>query len=193
MKKLTMLLLMLLVSPTWADIYKWVDSAGNVYYGDQPETSKAKRMKDLPGLSTYDPPPIPEAREEEKDKADEGDAEQQANDGAQGESQQVFSYRELSIISPDDGGVVRSSPGNVSVFVALAPVLRKGDYLKVILDGKVLEKKYYSTVMQLETVDRGMHQLAVAVYDKTGKQLLQSQSVSFQLHRTIARQRQPRG
>jgi len=189
MKRYAILVLLLMATVAQAEIYKWVDSAGNVHYGDQPETSKAKKMQKLPGLSTYAPPPVPEPGKPQL-KETEGDepVAQKAE-----VPEKAFSYRELTIISPDDGGVVRSSPGAVSVFVALAPVLRKGDYLKAILDGKVLEKKYYSTVIQLETVDRGMHQLAVAVYDKTGKMLLQSQSVSFQLHRTIARKRQPRG
>ena len=189
MKRYAIFLLLMMASAAQAEIYKWVDSAGNVHYGDQPETSKAKKMQKLPGLSTYAPPPVPEpVKPQLKETEDNQPVTEEEAPPAK-----AFSYRELTIISPDDGGTVRSSPGTVSVFVALAPVLRKGDYLKAILDGKVLEKKYYSTVIQLETIDRGMHQLAVAVYDKTGKMLLQSQTVSFQLHRTIARQHSPRG
>ncbi len=60
MKRYAIFLLLLMVSVVQAEIYKWVDSAGNVHYGDQPETSKTKKMQKLLGLSTYAPPPVPE-------------------------------------------------------------------------------------------------------------------------------------
>ncbi|HID44553.1 MAG TPA: DUF4124 domain-containing protein, partial [Chromatiaceae bacterium] len=167
MKMYAIFLFLLATAVVEAGIYKWVDSAGNIHYGDEPGTSGAKQMEKLPGLSTYAPPPMPEKA---ADQIEELEMDEPASEVKE-EKVKAFSYRELTIVSPDDGGVVRSSPGTVSVFVALAPVLRKGDYLKVILDGAALEKKYYSTVMQLQTVDRGMHQLAVAVFDKTGKKL----------------------
>ncbi|WP_456415498.1 DUF4124 domain-containing protein [Thiolapillus sp.] len=180
MKRYTALVLLLVVAAAQAEIYKWVDSAGNVHYGDQPDASNAEKMTKLPGLSTYAPPAVPEkpAREIREDQPDASPAVASAK---------TFSYREIKIVSPEEGATLRSSPGTVSVFVALAPVLRKGDYLKVILDGTVLDKKYESTVLNLEYVDRGEHSIAVAVYDKTGKKLLQSDAHTFYLHRTIAR------
>ncbi len=184
MRRYAILLLLLFVAAAQAEIYKWVDSAGNVHYGDQPDASNAKKMNKLPGLSTYAPPVVPEKpiQEVEENQPDAPPVEVVSK---------KFSYREITIVSPDEGGTVRSSPGTVSVFVALAPVLRKGDYLKAILDGSVLEKKYGSTILKLENVDRGEHSIAVAVYDKSGKKLLQSSTVTFQLHRTIAKKPPP--
>lgn len=181
MKKYMIVLFALFAFSVQAEIYKWVDSEGNVHYGDQPESSRAKKMKELPGLSTYAPPPV--------SKKPEMPAEVQALEGepVQAAPKEKFSYRTLSIVNPEDGATVRSSPGTVTVFVALAPVLRKEDYLQVILDGTVLEPKYRSTVMKLEYVDRGEHRLAVAVFDQDGKKLLQSPTRVFYLHRTIAR------
>jgi len=191
--KITMcLFLALMVPASQAAIYKWVDGAANVHYEDQPSSSNSKQMKKLPGLSTYSPPPIPEKVEPPQNP----DVELEADDPSAPSGTQEhkpFAYRELTVISPEDGGSVRSSPGTVPVFVTVAPVLRKGDYLKVILDGSVLGKKYYHTVLQLETVDRGEHRLGIAVYDKNGKKLLESKTVKFQLHRNIAKRRQPRG
>lgn len=187
MMKYTIFLFAFFVFGVQAEIYKWVDSAGNVHYGDQPDSSAAKKMKALPGLSTYAPPAVPETPATEMEVEESGDVPVPAAPKKQ------FTYRELSIVSPDEGATVRSSPGSVTVFVALAPVLRKDDYLQVILDGTALKPKYHSTVLQLENVDRGEHRLAVAVFDKDGKKLLQSPARVFQLHRTIARRPQPRG
>lgn len=177
MKRYVILLLLLFVATAQAEIYKWVDGAGNVHYGDQPDATNAKKMDKLPGLSTYAPPVMPEkpTREAETDEMEPPSAEVAAK---------KFTYREISIVTPEEGGTVRSSPGTVSVFVALAPVLRKGDYMKAILDGKVLKKKYQSTVLKLKNVGRGKHKIAVAVYDENGKKLMQSKAVTFQLHRT---------
>lgn len=184
MRLLLVIILVLMFAVAHAEIYKWVDSEGNVHYGDQPDTAAARPMKTLPELSTYAPPVVPE--KEENVLEDQPDAlagpEKAAPDAARG-------YRSIHVISPEDGATVRSSPGTVPVFVALAPVLRKGDYLKVILDGKVLTEKYQGTVIRLENVDRGVHKVAVAVYNKQGKKLLQSDTQTFYLHRTIAKPR----
>lgn len=184
MKRYTIVVLLLFMVSAQAEIYKWVDGAGNVHYGDQPDSSAAKKMQKLPGLSTYSPPPLPEKVTVPAEEMEDRDPESEP-DITQEPQKPV--YREISIVSPEDGGTLRSSPGTVSVFVALAPVLQKGDYLKAILNGSLLEKKYQSTVLQLEYVDRGEHTIAVAVYDKDGKKLLQSGTVTFQLHRTIAK------
>lgn len=190
MKKYVIFLFAFFAFGVQAEIYKWVDSAGNVHYGDQPDSSGAKKMKKLPGLSTYAPPQAPKKPETLEMETDVEDSD---GEPVQAAPKEKFTYRELSIVSPDEGATVRSSPGSVTVFVALAPVLRKDDYLQVILDGTALKPKYHSTVLQLENVDRGEHRLVVAVYDKDGKKLLQSPTRVFQLHRTIARRPQPRG
>ncbi|WP_456406293.1 DUF4124 domain-containing protein [Thiolapillus sp.] len=190
MKSYLLIVLLFFAGSAQAEIYKWVDGAGNVHYGDQPESSTAKKIQKLPGLSTYSPPPMPEKEPPPEGEVEEGDPEVET-EAAPAPDKHV--YREISIVSPENGGTVRSSPGTISVFVALAPVLQKGDYLKAILDGSPLEQKFQGTVLRLENVDRGEHRLAVAVFDKSGKKLLQSDTVVFQLHRTIARKRQPRG
>jgi len=177
-------LALLFVAAAPAEIYKWVDAQGNVHYGDEPGPG-ARPVRDLPELSTYAPRPLPEAVIEE---------EQQPPDAAAGEEAAHPGYRMLRIISPEPEATVRSAPGDVSIFVALDPTLREGDHLKVILDGKLLPERYGSTVIQLKNVDRGAHQVAVAVYDETGRKLKESEHHVFYLHRTIAKPRKsPRG
>jgi hypothetical protein len=177
----------LLVSQAPAESYNWVDAKGNVHYGAEPQGVGAKPMRQLPGLSTYSPPPLPSRKpvdEMERERAQEGE-------GGISRPPQP-GYRELKIVSPENGGTVRSSPGEVPVFVALSPLLREGDYFRVLLDGQILPKRYSSTVIRLNNVDRGEHRIAVAVFSKEGSKLLQSDTHTFYLHRTIVRKREPR-
>jgi len=176
MRKLLPLLCLLLSLPLSAEIYKWVDEQGNVHYGDNPAGADAKPMGKLPGLSTYAPPQLPEL----DGTKDDATAAQPPGDAHPG-------YKVLKIVSPEPEATVRSAPGEVSVFVALDPLLQEGDYLQVILDGKPLPGKHTSTVIQLSNVDRGEHRIAVAVHDAGGKRLKQSESHVFYLHRTIAK------
>jgi hypothetical protein len=184
MKILYTLILTLAFSFVHAEIFKWVDGDGNVHYGDQPDSAAAKPMKKLPGLSTYAPPIVQEQEED----VFEGDS-SVVVPSAPADKGTIQGYRSINIVSPEDQGTVRSSPGTVPVFIALAPVLRKGDYLKVILDGKPSKAKYQGTVINLQNVDRGEHRLAVAVYSRQGKELLRSDTRTFFLHRTIAKPR----
>jgi hypothetical protein len=187
MRVFLLFFMFLLVSQVPAEIYKWVDAQGNVHYGDEPQGAGAKPMRQLPGLSTYSPPPLPSRKPVDEMKR-EG-----AREGEDRISRpQQPGYTELKIVSPENGGTVRSSPGEVPVFVALSPLLREGDYFRVILDGQVLPKRYTSTVIRLNNVDRGEHRIAVVVFSKEGSKLLQSDTHTFYLHRTIVRKRQPR-
>ncbi len=183
MKILHISIFILAFSCAHAEIFKWVDGDGNIHYGDQPDSAAAKPMKKLPGLSTYAPPVTPE-KSEDMSEEDRGVVASPAAD-----KKSAPGYRSIDIVSPEDQATVRSSPGTVSVFVALAPVLREGDYLKVILDGSPSKAKYQGTVINLQNVDRGEHKLAVAVYSKQGKELLRSGTRTFFLHRTIAKPR----
>jgi len=182
MKRYFIFSLLAFVAVSQAQIYKWTDGSGNVHYGDQPDAPHAKKMNKLPELSTYAPPPVPEKQSipdieiEKEDKVTDDE-----------KQKKPFKYRELKIVSPEDGGTLRSSPGNISIFVAVAPVLRKDDYLKLTLDGATLKEKYHSTVISLKHVDRGLHTVSVAVFSKKGEQMISSSSTTFQLHRTIAR------
>ena len=186
MKVIVLLFLALLVSQAPAEIYKWVDAEGNVHYSDEPLGPGAKRMRRLPELSTYRPPPLP-SKPSSREEIQEAAPREKASE----KTAQVPrpGYDMLKIVSPEDEGTVRSSPGEVPVFVALSPVLREGDFLGVILDGKLLPERHASTVIRLHNVDRGAHKLAVAVFGKDGKKLLQSDTRTFYLHRTIAKKK----
>jgi len=189
MRAISLFFMLLLISQVSAEIYKWVDAQGNVHYSDEPLGPGSKRMRQLPGLSTYSPPPLPSRSPQEEPGAEMGrdEPEAVAPPGHPG-------YQVLKIVSPEHESTVRSSPGEVPVFVALSPVLREGDYFRVVLDGRMLAQHYFSTVIRLNNVDRGEHRVAVAVFSKDGRKLLESEAHTFYLHRTIAGKRPaPRG
>ncbi len=183
MKILFILLIACLVSLASAEnIYKWTDAQGNVHYGDEPNQGGAKKMGKLPGLSTYAPPPIKTYGDETGEDADE----------VVNPEEKATSYRSVSIVKPEAGDTIRSNPGIVEVFVAIAPPLGKKDHIRVTLDGKSLPGRYSKTVIQLENVDRGEHQVNVAVYNNKGKKLKGSASHTFYLHKATAPKKTPK-
>ncbi|RLA30086.1 MAG: DUF4124 domain-containing protein, partial [Gammaproteobacteria bacterium] len=52
-----------LVTTSQAAVYRWQDSSGNTKFGDQPPAGVAAEQVELPELSTYAPPPVPEEAE----------------------------------------------------------------------------------------------------------------------------------
>lgn len=181
--------LLLAISVQAEDIYKWVDSEGNVHYGDEPRGTTAKKMTRLPGLSTYSPPPVVE--ESKPDEAAEGDA-SAVEEGEPEDALPAVVYREIKLIKPENEETIRSNEGQVDLFVALSPVLEKGDYFKVALDGASLPQKYSSTVISLSGIDRGEHTVAVAVYNKAGVKQIESAAHKFYLHQATVVNKSPR-
>jgi len=47
------LVLLIALSPAKAEIYKWVDAAGNIHYGDNPPKSEFASKVSLPEPATY--------------------------------------------------------------------------------------------------------------------------------------------
>ncbi len=184
MKILFILLVGCILSVASADsIYKWVDAQGNVHYGDEPGQSSAQKMKQLPGLSTYAPRPIKvEQPEPVKEQGKTTTPEEPS-----------IKYRSISIVKPEDGETVRSNPGIVEVFVALAPPLGKTDHIRIVLDGNPVPGQFKKSVVQIENVNRGEHQLSVAVYNSRGRKLMGSASHTFYLHKaTVNNKKSPK-
>lgn len=56
MNKIFISLLLLLPVAVFAGVYKWMDDAGNIHYGDAPPEDIAATRVELPETSTYQPP-----------------------------------------------------------------------------------------------------------------------------------------
>jgi len=167
------LLLCLLVPLTaHAEIYRWVDEAGNVVYSDQPHKGATKVQ--LPGITTYRSP-SPAAGAGAK-------ANKQANQAA------ATDYG-VTIVKPADNGTVRNNNGDVDIQVTVEPPLnwQAGQRLAVSLDSDSGHSTATSTHFQLRNVDRGTHALHVWVVGANGQELSPKSTVTFFMHRAVAK------
>jgi len=167
MKKI-LLLLIILPLLCQAAVYKWEEN-GVVHYSDKP-ASGAEKIK-MPELQTYEPPPIPAAKE-------------QAPAVTKVEKKQPENYKSISLLTPVHDSTVRNTIGLVDVNVDLEPELFEGHKFVVLLDGKPAMKSHTSYFVTLENVDRGTHKLKVQVMDKNNNVVMTTKEVTFYMHRT---------
>ena len=180
--KVYWLSVLLFSTSAYAQIYKWVDADGVVHYGDEPVSNQVKPMKDLPDLSTYSPrriisKPIRRMRTEERVGATKQSRLDKAH--AMRDPSVAGTYDEIVIVSPEEGATIKTPPGQLSIFLALDPVLKKDDYIQVSLDGKTMAQRFTSTFLRIPKPSKGEHQLQILVVGSTGKLLSQSEVRSF--------------
>ncbi len=168
-----MLLLLLVPLAAHAEIYRSVDSAGNVVYSDQPRPG-SKPVK-LPGISTYKPSAATQAAEKAKAPA--------ATPGAN------VTY-EVTITNPADQATIRDNAGNVPVRVQVTPPLdaAAGQRLSVSVDGSSDVYTATSDSFQLQNIVRGTHTVAVWVVGPNDEPLGPKASVTFFMHHTTLKQ-----
>ncbi len=168
------LLLSLLVSAVNADIYRKIDSQGNIIFSDQSDSDTEKITLQEPAI-TYTLPPVPEPV-----------------DVVEPESQSPDSI--IKKYAPRDYQVAITSPqydeniwgaGNVTISVSLTPQLyvAGGHLLLFKVDGQQVTNPQPLTSVSLTNMDRGSHTALVSVIDKNGRVIKNSQSVVFHVHR----------
>ncbi len=149
----------------FAAVYKSVDAEGNVVYTDEP-VGNGKPI-DLPPLSTIPPPKYTPSKPSAKPRGP------------------AFGYRELSIVAPAQDETLRDNTGAVPVSAGIEPPLNAaaGHRFQYYLDGQTQGKPTASNQIVIANVDRGAHNVAVAVVDGNGKEVTRSSPVQFHLHR----------
>jgi hypothetical protein len=92
-------------------------------------------------------------------------------------------YERLQVVSPQRNETVRDNSGRVSIEIELRPRLRTkdGHQLRVMLDGALLPGTWRRPRFMLQDVDRGRHSLQVVVTDASGRHLIESESVPFNM------------
>ena len=88
-------------------------------------------------------------------------------------------YDSIEIVSPEDGGTVRSNEGRVPVVVRLEPELQQSHFVTAYVDGRAYKGRYGRSEITLTGVDRGTHKMYVTVRDSKGKTLIKSDTISF--------------
>lgn len=171
---LILLFLLLYATGGAAEIYRTVDKNGNVIFSDKPtEDSEKIQLKEtttIKSLNTESSSPATTPSTKEK----------------------IIPYKSITITAPADDETIRENAGNVSVKVAVDPMLQPGDEVVVYLDGEEKMKRA-GGAFNLENIDRGTHQIRASVKDQDGHIVISSKSTTFYLHRqsVIMRKKSP--
>lgn len=159
-------LLLVLMAPAMAQIYKYTDDRGNTVYTNQPPEGVAAETVDLPPANTVEmktpelPPPLPDE---------------------QGDNDQQQPYRTLSISGIPDEQALRANNGTFVVNAQLDPPLMQGHRVRFLLDGAAQGEPGRGTALQLTNVDRGTHILVVEII--AGNQVIQRAQEQFTVQR----------
>lgn len=168
-----MLVSLALCFGVWAEerVYKRVNPDGSVEYTDQPDED-AEVMK-VPKGSTFTMPKAPPLSSTRSNRP-------------QTDSDAAKIYESLVISTPENDEAIRSNEGRVTAIAKSVPILRNAHSVRWTLDGRILEQKVSSPVLQMTNVDRGTHNLEVAILDAGGNVLITSEKIVFHLQRVSA-------
>ena len=144
-------------------IYRWVDKDGVIHYDAQPPSKDAQPAK-LPDIQTY------------SHRSGNKALPVSPLDSAKA----VALVKEIRILAPVQDEVFRDPQGIISVSAAVLPALPAGAGVMFYLDGAAKNAKpLASTNTTFTGVERGEHNVIVAVVDASGKELLRSAPVTF--------------
>ncbi|WP_081869670.1 DUF4124 domain-containing protein [Endozoicomonas numazuensis] len=162
------LLLVLPLSGQSSEIYKTVDNNGNVTFTDSPGANKKAEPVELPPITSIPSSPTssqPAVKQLDDQKGD--------------------IYPTFTITEPANDSTVRDN-GNFTVNVSLKPRLTVGHTLSLSVDGVQQGKPQRNTQFKLQNIDRGTHQLSVAILNRNGKTLKTTRS-TVHVQRTVVR------
>lgn len=166
-KYIFLILSLLIVNISNADIYKWTAPNGSVHFSDTPQPGAEKIT--LPTTQTY-APAIP--------KYDASQAE--TDDNTNDETMREYT---IKITQPQASATLRNNQGYVSIVAEIKPTLKKGDKIQLIFDGQPLGLPQQNSSFALNDVNRGSHTVALQVVDADGKTISTSDTVMFFVHR----------
>ena len=164
----TILLVLTTVFSAQAEVYRWKDAQGNAVFSDIPH--QGAEIIEL-GPTTIIP----------------GQAEQhdQATTDTPLVAEASNPYESIAVVAPGQDETLRDQQA-VGVDVMTVPdlLVSVGHRLQLYMDGAPLGAPSKTSHFVLPGVDRGTHQLAAAVLDKGGVELIRSTATVFHLHKT---------
>ena len=151
-------------------VYKRVNPDGSVEYSDQP-IEDAEVIK-VPKGSTFTMP--------------SGSTSSRSRSSSSQRDLDTAIYQSLVISSPKNDEAIRSNEGRVTALAKSTPTLQQGHSFRWTMDGRVLQQEISSPVLQMTSVDRGSHNLEVAIVDAEGKVVISSEKIVFHVQRVSA-------
>jgi len=163
MKRL--LILLLLAGSAHAEIYKSINTAGEVVYSDT-RTKGAETMK-MPALPTYTPPPV------------------MPSTTNRAEPVETAVYEDFVFLQPEDDATIRNNQGIINAELKLTPALlsKRNHRVQFYLDGEAYGEPGDLIRTTMSNLDRGMHTLTASVLDANGDSLISAAPVIVHLHR----------
>lgn len=150
-----------------AQIYKYIDAAGNTAYSNQPPDGVKAQPVELPPLNSVvrQPPGEPVAPAQSNSREQPGSA-----------------YQVLELTGLPTEEALRANNGTFTVSVLIQPRLQGAHRLRLLLDDQPYGQPSNVPILQLVNIDRGEHRLAVQVID--GQNVVQqSPTVTFTVQR----------
>ncbi|MGM0572085.1 MAG: DUF4124 domain-containing protein [Pseudomonadota bacterium] len=154
--------------PLSAEVYRQVDSQGNVTYTDEPvEGTEAEEIKVKPITTVTLPKP---------------EAVQEPEQLRQKVEEEGAAYDSVTFLAPGDDEAFHSGSGDVEFQVTSSPSLRDNHKYEVTLDGQPVGQSESGTVM-VRNVYRGTHDAGVNIIDSNGVTIKSGETITFTIHR----------
>lgn len=160
-------ILLLIVLPATAQIYKYTDANGATAYSNQPPDGVGAQPVDLPPLNSVERQPAGEAAP--------------AAEAAHNEPPHK-TYEVLELTGLPSSEALRANNGTFTINVLIKPRLQDPHLLRLLLDGQPYGQSGNVPTLQLMNIDRGEHRLAVQVIDDENV-VQQSPTVTFTVQR----------
>jgi len=158
------LAVILTATPALADqIYRWVDSSGQVHYSDVPRDGA--EQVDIAPTQTFAAP-------KRVARSSSSPASADATDEPAG-------YDAFVIVSPSQEETIWNTGGVITIAVSASPGLQQGHSVTIYYNGNPVEKAPESTRAQLSEVFRGEHRITAEIRDASGKVIEKADPVTF--------------
>jgi len=183
MKIVFFVVLYLISFYSWADIFKSIDSQGNVIYSDTPSNKKAERIE-IPDDTNQDQSSSAESSESAKSVMSTNSANMDAVKTANvNPVKEKKPYTKFFILSPPDQATLQNQP-IIYVDITIDPLLQEGDKIQIYLDGRPWGSASASTHFELTRPDRGTHQISARLIDDKQRIVKETGSYTIYVHQT---------
>lgn len=164
---------MVIFCTSFAGIYKWTDSQGNVHFSDTPHEGAVQL--NIPESQSYSPPSSAPRN------PDSGSKNKESSESDASEPPEDF-YTKVEVIQPENEATIRNNQGYVAIAAQIEPDLLKSDNVQVLFDGAALGKPQHNVSFQLNGINRGSHTLSIQII-RNDTIIKTSSSITFYMQR----------